>query len=233
MSGREARAVVTRLIAGAVLVALATVTPARATENARRDARLQPERVMDAIGVRPGMVVGEAGAGRGYFTFKLARRVGASGKVYANDIDRAALDHVRQVCRDEGIGNVETVVGEVEDPLFPVSGLELVIMVYALHDFARPVAFLENLKRYLEPGGTVVVLDQDPDVTGSHHFLTRERLVALFRESGHELERDERFLEKDLLLVFRPSGHVSRERWRYRWPFTRLNNVLSGWRWAG
>jgi ubiquinone/menaquinone biosynthesis C-methylase UbiE len=190
----------------AVAVVLAVVTPASATEDDRRDARLQPERVMDAVGIRPGMVVGEAGAGRGYFTFKLARRVGATGKVYANDIDRDALDHVRQVCRDEGIGNIETVVGEVEDPLFPVSGLELVMMVYALHDFSRPVAFLQNLKKYLKPGGTVVILDQDPEASGNHHFLTRERLVEVFAESGYELARDERFLEKDLLLVFRPSA---------------------------
>jgi len=205
MRARETRAVVTSLVACAVMAVLAAVTPAGADENARRDARLQPERVMDVIGLRPGMVVGEAGAGRGYFTFKLARRVGASGKVYANDIDRAALDHVRQVCRDDNIGNVETVVGEVEDPLFPVTGLEVVVMVYALHDFARPAAFLESLKKYLEPGGSVVILDQDPDISGDHHFLTRERLVALFAESGYELARDERFLEKDVLLVFRPS----------------------------
>ena len=205
MRARETRAVVTSLVACAVMAVLAAVTPAGADENARRDARLQPERVMDAIGIRPGMVVGEAGAGRGYFTFKLAHRVGASGKVYANDIDRTALDHVRQVCRDDNIGNVETVVGEVEDPLFPVTGLEVVVMVYALHDFARPAAFLESLKKYLKPGGSVVILDQDPDISGDHHFLTRERLVALFAESGYELARDERFLEKDVLLVFRPS----------------------------
>lgn len=205
MRARETRAVVTSLVACAVMAVLAALTPAGADENARRDARLQPERVMDAVGIRPGMVVGEAGAGRGYFTFKLARRVGASGKVYANDIDSAALDHVRQVSRDEGIGNVETVVGEVEDPLFPVTGLEVVVMVYALHDFVRPVVFLGNLKKYLKPGGTVVILDQDPEMSGDHHFLTRERLVALFAESGYELARDERILEKDLLLVFRPS----------------------------
>ena len=199
------RVVLTRVAVCAVAVALAMTTPARATQDDRRDARLQPERVMDAVGIRPGMVVGEAGAGRGYFTFKLARRVGATGKVYANDIDRDALDHVRQACRDEGIGNVETVVGEVEDPLFPVTGLELVMMVYALHDFARPAAFLQNLKKYLKPGGTVVILDQDPEASGDRHFLPRERLVELFAESGYELARDERFLEKDLLLVFRPA----------------------------
>ena len=205
MRESDARAAVIRLLACAMVATFAAATPAGATENAGRDAQLQPERVMDAIGIRPGMVIGEAGAGRGYFTFKLARRVGETGKVYANDIDRSALNHVRQVCRDEGLGNVETVVGEVDDPLFPVAGLELVMMVYAIHDFARPAAFLENLKKYLKPRGTVAVLDQNPDATGDHHFLTRERLVALFGESGYELAHDERFLEKDLLLVFRLS----------------------------
>ena len=80
---------------------------------------------------------GEAGAGRGYFTFKLARRVGRSGIVYANDIDEAALAQIESRCRSEGIQNIETVVGEIEDPRFPEEGLDLVIMVYALHDFAE------------------------------------------------------------------------------------------------
>jgi hypothetical protein len=86
-----------------------------------------------------------------------------------------------------------------------VAGLEVVVMVYALHDFARPAAFLGNLKKYLKPSGTVVILDQDPEASGDHHFLTRERLVALFAESGYALARDERILEKGLLLFFRPS----------------------------
>ena len=203
MRGPEARAVVKSL--SAVVATLVAVAAAAATEDARRDARLQPEKVMDVIGIRPGMIVGEAGAGRGYFTFKLARRVGASGRVYANDIDRDALDHVRRSCRDEGIVNVETVVGEIEDPLFPATGLEVVVMVYALHDFSRPVAFLQNLRRYLAPGGRVAILDQDPELSGSSHFLTRERLVELFTEAGYVLTRDERFLEQDLLLLFRPA----------------------------
>jgi ubiquinone/menaquinone biosynthesis C-methylase UbiE len=188
------------------VAALVAIPPARAAQESGRDEKLQPERVMDVVGIRPGMVVGEAGAGRGYFTFKLARRVGPTGKVYANDIDEDALDHVRQVCREQGIANVETVVGEVEDPRFPVTGLELVIMVYALHDFSRPAAFLQNLKKYLKPGGLVVILDQDPDASGNHHFLGRERYVELFSENGYELARDERFLEEHLLLVFRPTS---------------------------
>jgi len=203
MHRRGCRIGLALVVVWAWLLAPTLALRVNALDDASRDARLQPERVMDAIGVRPGMVIGEAGAGRGYFTFKLARRVGASGRVYANDIDRNALDHIRRECRDASIENVETVVGEVDDPRFPVAGLEIVMMVYALHDFARPVPFLKNLKRYLAPGGTVVILDQNPKVSGDSHFLSRERLVELFRESGFDLAADERFLERDLLLVFR------------------------------
>jgi ubiquinone/menaquinone biosynthesis C-methylase UbiE len=186
----------------ALVVALAFVVSAAAAtapDDARRDAELLPERVMDVIGIRPGMVLGEAGAGHGYFTFKLARRVGN------------ALEHVRERCRDEGVRNIETVLGRTADPRFPARALDLVMMVYALHDFAEPQAFLEKLKDSLRPGATVVILDRDPEATGERHFMTRDRLLALFAASGYTLAREERFVQKHLLLVFRRAGE-SRQR---------------------
>jgi ubiquinone/menaquinone biosynthesis C-methylase UbiE len=171
--------------------------------EATRDRRLQPDRVMDAVGLRAGMVVGEAGAGKGYFTVKLARRVGPEGRVYANDISKSSLDALEERCEEEGIANVTTILGEVEDPLFPDATLDIVFMVYALHDFDRPVAFLDNLEPDLKPGATLVVLDQDPAATGDDHFLERERLVEIFGGAGYELVRCEDFLERDLLCVFR------------------------------
>jgi ubiquinone/menaquinone biosynthesis C-methylase UbiE len=198
----------------ALVVALAFVVSAAAAtapDDARRDAELLPERVMDVIGIRPGMVLGEAGAGHGYFTFKLARRVGPTGRVYANDIDGNALEHVRERCRDEGVRNIETVLGRTADPRFPARALDLVMMVYALHDFAEPQAFLEKLKDSLRPGATVVILDRDPEATGERHFMTRDRLLALFAASGYTLAREERFVQKHLLLVFRRAGE-SRQR---------------------
>ncbi len=202
MRNRGAVSILLYALAG-VAAGLVSAAPAAALDDAARDAEIQPERVMDAIGIRPGMVVGEAGAGHGYFTFKLARRVGEAGRIYANDIDADALEHVCERCRSEGVRNVETVLGRVADPLFPARSLDLVMMVYALHDFAEPQAFLENLKGYLKPGATVVILDRDPDVTREHHFLPRERLLSLFTASGYVLSREERFVEKHLLLVFR------------------------------
>ena len=198
---------VNRGITAAAIAAFVWAAPLNtaALDEAKRDAQLQPERVMDAIGIRPGMVIGEAGAGRGYFTFKLARRVGEAGRIYANDIDEDALGHVRKRCQGEGVRNVETVVGQVDDPRFPTRALDLVMMVYALHDFAHPAVFLQNLKAYLKPDGRVVILDQNPEASGDGHFFARDRLVTVFRESGYDLVQEEGFLTKDLLLVFRPS----------------------------
>jgi SAM-dependent methyltransferase len=213
VSRHRALSVWSNALAKATAVVVLSALPAAAIDDASRDAELQPERVMDAIGIRPGMVIGEAGAGRGYFTFKLARRVGEAGKVYANDIDAGALAHVRERCHKEAVHNIETVLGEIADPLFPERSLDLVMMVYALHDFAEPEAFLVRLKQYLKPGAPVVILDRDPEATGEHHFMPRERLLALFGASGYVLAREERFVDKHLLLVFRvPASGGSHER---------------------
>lgn len=176
----------------------------QSTQESDRDRWQQPERVMDAIGVKPGMVIGEAGAGTGYFTFKLARRVGETGMVYANDIVERALRQLKDRADREGFKNIKTIVGEVDDPLFPENALDMVMMVYAIHDFERPVAFLENLKRYLKPGASVVILDQDPKKTGDRgHFLTFEKLNDIFEKAGYEFVRNENFLSRDLLCIFR------------------------------
>ncbi len=104
------------------------------------------------------MTLGEIGAGRGYFTVKLARAVGSTGRVLANDIDSGALASLERRCRREDLDNVETVLGEYEDPLFPDRALDMVFIVYAFHDIEEQVPLLENLAPSLRPGATVVVL---------------------------------------------------------------------------
>jgi ubiquinone/menaquinone biosynthesis C-methylase UbiE len=187
------------------LVATMLVSPLAvvALDEAERDRWLQPERVMDTVGLRPGMTVGEIGAGRGYFTVKLARRVGSRGRVLANDIDGGALRVLTARLEDERLGNVDIIHGEVEDPRLPESTLDMVFLVYALHDLDRPLALLRNLSSSLVPTGLVVVLDQDPGVTGDPHFLSAGRVRDLFLETGYEEVPVEDFLERDLLLVFR------------------------------
>ena len=122
-----------------------------------RDRLHQPDRVMDTVGLKEGMVIGEVGAGSGYFTFHLARRVGESGKVYANDISRSALNSLERRSRQEGLANIETILGESRDPLLP-PGLEMVFIVNAFHDISHPVPLLNNLADSLKPGAAVIIV---------------------------------------------------------------------------
>jgi len=113
------------LLVAAIAVTAAYILP----QTHVRDRTEQPDKVMDATGVRAGMAIGEVGAGQGYFTFWLSRRVGDTGRIYANDIDRSALAYIQRRCASEGVRNIETIRGRVEDPLFPEAMLDMVFGV--------------------------------------------------------------------------------------------------------
>lgn len=173
-------------------------------QHALRDRQMQPEKLMDSIGVKEGMIIGEGGAGGGYFTFKLARRVGPEGLVYANDIDRSSLDSIQRQCRQEQISNISTILGEVDDPLFPEGELDMVFMIAAFHDFARPVAWLNNVKPSLKPDALLVIVEKDPEKIGnSSHHMTKNEILSTVRKADFELVKIETFLEDDNIFVFR------------------------------
>ncbi|MBN1221967.1 MAG: class I SAM-dependent methyltransferase [Candidatus Aminicenantes bacterium] len=169
-----------------------------------RDKWHQPDKVMDVMGVQEGMIIGEVGAGRGYFTFKLARRVGNSGRVYANDISKSALQALRKRCRNEGVSNIETIEGEVDNPLLP-NNLDMVFIVNAFHDFAAPVALLNNLSQSLKPNAPVVIMDRDPTRLNysSTHFMTKEEVLRKIEESVFVLDRIEIFLPQHNIYILR------------------------------
>jgi arsenite methyltransferase len=170
-----------------------------------RDTWHQPDKVMDAVGVKPRMIIGEVGAGHGYFTFHLSRRVGDSGKVYANDIASRALASLRRKCENEGITNIETIVGEVEDPLLPKGILDMVFIVNAFHDLAKPVELLNNLVPSLKPDAPVVIIDRDPSKfrDSAGHFLTEEEILGMIGQSDFALDRIETFLPQHNIYILR------------------------------
>jgi ubiquinone/menaquinone biosynthesis C-methylase UbiE len=189
-----------------VLVIALAVAPAGAQSgSSSRDRIEQPEKVMEATGVKPGMVIGEIGAGNGYFTFWLARGVGETGKVYANDIDSSALAAIERKRENEKVANVETILGTVEDPGLPAGTLDMVFIVNAFHDLARPVELLANLLPALKPGATVVIMDRDPArFSDTHrHFLTREQVEEIVGRSVFEMDRVETFLRDHNLYILK------------------------------
>lgn len=189
------------LIALCILVLISGVSSAQS----RRDAQVQPEKLMDAIGVKPGMVIGEAGAGEGYFTFKLSRRVGETGRVYANDIVERVLMVIENRCEREGITNITTILGKVEDPLFPEGALDMIFMISAFHDFEKKVEWLNNVKPYLKPGATLVIVESDPDKSGrgSGHLMTKDEILETVKESSFMLDRIETFLPTHNIYIYK------------------------------
>ena len=169
--------------------------------------RQPPEKVMDAAGIEPGMVVGEVGAGRGRFTMFLARRVGKTGKILANDIDADGLAYLRERCQREGIRNVEIILGEADDPHFPAGALDMVFMVWTYHFFDQPVAMLRKLLPALKPGGTMVLVEPDPvrGPGGEDHGISPERMRREAKLAGFDVVRIEDFLPWDLIFVLKKS----------------------------
>jgi ubiquinone/menaquinone biosynthesis C-methylase UbiE len=165
---------------------------------------LDIDRAMDAVGLAPGMVVGEAGAGDGYFTLPMARRVAPSGAVYANDINRRALDRLSARAGREGLSNVRIVEGEVADPRFPRNDLDLIVIVHAFHDFDRPVEWLVNARKYLRPGGAIAIIDRDPGQGAEHHFWTRERILGYAAEAGYGTRKLVDGISQHLIIVLAP-----------------------------
>lgn len=166
-----------------------------------------PGRVMDAAGIKPGMVVGELGAGKGRYTVHLAVRVGEGGKVYANDIDGESLAFLRQRCGRQGFRNIELITGRPDDPLFPEHALDLVFMTWVYHHLEQPVAILRKLAASLKPGGTVVIVDPDPVKNGrgrSRENRSPEQLEKEANEAGFEIVRTETFLKLDNIFILRP-----------------------------
>lgn len=196
-----------RLRATALAIAVCTAAAFSVSfdRNANRETWQPPEKVLDAAGVREGMRIGEAGAGDGYLTFPLAKRVGDRGIVYANEISESDLETIRDRARRENVDNIVTVLGEIEDPLFPEKDLDMVIMVYVLHHLDRPVEFLKNLEVYLKPGAPVVIVEKNTEVRRRHryHFMTRDQILETSGKAGFELERTDTSLPRDTMYIVR------------------------------
>ena len=171
-----------------------------------RDIEQQPGKVMDVIKLKSGMIVGEAGASYGYFTFNLSKRVGESGLVYANDIDTAALQEIKMRCKSGRITNIRTVLGAVDDPLFPVKNLDMVVVFDCLFEFAHPAKWMQNTRKYLKPDGKLVIVDPDPSKRKSDDFLSRKQIHDFAFESGYSLiEADDSFLKSQMIIVLQPN----------------------------
>ena len=124
----------------------------------KRDEWQRPAEVFDALGVKSGHRVADIGCGFGYFTFRLAARVGAKGKVYGVDIDREAITKVRERKEREKVEQVEPILGESADPHLP-DDLDAVLIVDTYHEFRDYDRMMEAVFHALKPGGRLAIID--------------------------------------------------------------------------
>jgi ubiquinone/menaquinone biosynthesis C-methylase UbiE len=126
-------------------------------ESPDRDQWQKPDLIMDALGIADGFLVADLGAGGGWFTLRLARRVGPNGVVYAEDIQPQMIDAIERRVQRENLTNVRTVLGTPNDPRLP-AGIDTVLIVDAYHEMEDPVTLLRNVARSLKSQGRVGVV---------------------------------------------------------------------------
>ncbi len=153
-----------------------------------REREEQPEWMLDALGLRPGMRVADVGAGVGYHTVRLARRVGPAGHVWATDIQEGMLAQLRRRVEAEGLRNVTVVHTRPAEPGLPEGQLDLVLMVDVFHEVAEPELLLAKLARALAPGGRLALVEfraEDPDVpVRPEHKMSVAQLDAELGAAG-------------------------------------------------
>jgi len=176
-------------------------------EGPDRDEWQQPEQIMDTLLIADGSRVGDIGAGGGWFTVRLARRVGPNGRVFAEDIQRQMIESIQRRVAREGLSNVEPILGTALDPRLP-QGLDAVLIVDTYPQLDDPVGLMTHVRRSLKPNGRLGIVDFKTDVLGPGPAL-EERLepqiiIRDAERAGLRLHSHETFLRYQYLLVFTP-----------------------------
>ena len=173
-----------------------------------------PNRVLNEIGVESGHTIADVGCGIGYFSVRLANKVGKSGIVYASDIDLGALTFLKEKAERQNIRNLKIIQGKEDDPLLPDSAIDIVLIVNTVHLIDRPSEYLSNLKSCLQPDGCVVIVQWDAEKMDSEapdwsaedrEKYTQRTLLRIIYDAGFEIKRILDFLPMQLIYICCPS----------------------------
>ena len=171
-----------------------------------RDEWQRPHQILDALGIADASVVADVGAGSGWFTVRLARRVGPNGLVYAQDVQQEMLAAISRRVQREGLTNVRTWLGRGSDPGLPAGKLDAVLIVDVVHEIEDRVTLFRNLGQALKPLGRIGVVDflaggagPGPD---AQDRVAPETIAAEAAQAGLVLQRRETFLQFQYFLIF-------------------------------
>jgi ubiquinone/menaquinone biosynthesis C-methylase UbiE len=174
-------------------------------ESPDRDEWQQPGKIMDALGIGEASFVADLGAGSGWFTIRLANRVGPNGLVLAEDIQRPMIQSIKVRVDRLGLKNVTTVLGTATDPRLPVP-VDAVLIVDAYHEMEQPVALLTNVASSLKPMGRIGIVNFTKNGGGPGPAMEErvdpEAVISDAKAAGLVLRSRETFLKYEYMLVF-------------------------------
>jgi arsenite methyltransferase len=190
----------------AILVTGCTALKQCAYEGFSRDEWQQPDQIIQSLRIQPGSVIADLGSGSGYFTLRLAKAAGSTGKVYAVDVDRAMNQALRERAKKEQADNVVVVLAEPSQPNIP-EPVDLIFTSNTYHHLDNRLAYFTGLIKYLRPSGRLAVIEFNR--TGWldglwGHSTPKETIKRELEQAGYELQSDFDFLERQSFLLFAP-----------------------------
>ena len=178
-------------------------------DSTRRDAWQQPNRVIDSLSIRSGLVVADIGAGTGYFTWRFAERVGSAGLVYATDVHEVMIDDLQRLVEDRRLQNVEVVHADFDDSRLPVACCDLIFLANVYKEIDDRVRYMRKVARSLKPTGRIAIVGFSPEAFGlgppRHVRLSALQVIEELTQAGFTLTERHEFLPRQYFLVFRLS----------------------------
>jgi ubiquinone/menaquinone biosynthesis C-methylase UbiE len=177
-------------------------------ENPQREAEQKPEEVIAALGLKPGEVIADIGAGSGFFSFRFAPKVGKGGRVYAVDINPDMILYMNRCIRDKKIKNVTTILSVPDDPLLTDASINRFFICNTWHHVENRPRYIALMKKMLKPGGQIIVLDykkeQLPVGPPPDMKIAKEDVIREMESNGFKLAKEHALLPYQYFLIFVP-----------------------------
>ncbi len=179
-------------------------------ETRWRDTWQKPDKVLDALDISKTDVIADIGAGGGYFTERFSIYLGASGRVYATDVQDAMLKRLNKRVKERGLHNVEVVRGKFDDPMLPQASCDLVFFSSVYKEIDNRISYMKKIRKILKPGGRVAIIEYRPDTRTlgppMDIRLSPEQVIDELAAAGFTLIKRYDFLPREYFLIFGARG---------------------------
>jgi ubiquinone/menaquinone biosynthesis C-methylase UbiE len=196
----------THPLSGRVFAGVMSYQGADWLDRPEREEEEAPDDAIAQINLQKGQIVADIGAGSGFMSEKMSKKVGPTGKVYAEDIQPQMIELLKQRMDKQKLANIIPVLGTPDDPKLPASTLDLELLVDVYHEFQRPVAMVDHLRDALKPGGRMVLLEyrkEDPSIPiQPAHKMSVEVAKLEIEAQGFKLTKVDEVLPRQHILTF-------------------------------